>query len=82
MLILGGFNIKLEEADMKSFCENYYLKSWIKQTTCYKNPNKPTCSDLVLTNVPCMFQSTWVIGTWMSDFYLMTVMKTTFKAIN
>ena len=63
ILILGGFNIKLEEADMKSFYENYYLKSWIKQPTCYKNPNKPTCSDLVLTNVPCMFQSTCVIGT-------------------
>ena len=36
---------------MKSFCENYNLKSLIKQTTCCKNPNKPTCINLILTNV-------------------------------
>ena len=61
ILILGGFNVEIEEVDMKSFCENYNLL--IKQPTCYKNPNKPTCSALVLMNVPYMFQSTCVIGT-------------------
>ena len=66
---------------MKSFCENYNLKSLIKQPTCYKNPNKPTCIDLILTNVPRMFQSTCVLETGLSDFHLMTVtvMRKTFK---
>ena len=47
ILILGDFIVEIEEANMKSFCENYNLKSLIKQPTCYKNPNKPTCIDLI-----------------------------------
>ena len=53
--ILDDFNVEIEEANMKSFCENYNLKSVIKQPTCYKNPNKYTCIDLILTNAPGMF---------------------------
>ena len=73
--------MEIEEANMKSFCENCNLKSLIKQPTCYKNPNKPTCIDLILTNVPRMFQSTCVLETGLSDFHLMTVtvMRKTFK---
>ena len=54
-----------------------------KQPTCYKNPNKPTFIDLILTNVPCMFQSTCIIETGLSDFHLMAVivMRKTFKKI-
>ena len=81
ILTLCDFNVEIVEANMKSFCENYNLKSLIKQTTCYKNPNKPTCIDLILTNVPRMFQSTCVLETGLSDFHLMTVtvMRKSFK---
>ena len=53
ILIFGDFKIKIEEANMKSFCKNYNLKRLIKnlQLTCYKNPNKPTFIDLILTNL-------------------------------
>ena len=51
ILILGDFNVEIEEANMKSICENSNLKTLTKQTTCYKNPNKLTCIDLILTNV-------------------------------
>ena len=73
--------MEIEEANMKSFYENYHLKSLIKQPTCHKNPNKPTCIDLILTNVSRMFQSTCVFETGLSDFHLMTVtvMRKTFK---
>ena len=83
ILILGDFNAEIEEANMKSFCEDYNLKSLIKQPTCYKNPNKPICIGIILTNVPRIFQSTCVIETGLSDFHLMivTVMRTTFKKI-
>ena len=56
----------------------------IKQPTCYKNPDKPTCIDLILTNVPSMFHSTCVIETGLSDFHLMTVtvMRKTFKKLS
>ena len=84
ILILGDFNVGIEEANMQSFCEKYNLKSLIKQSTGYKNPDKPTCIDLILTNVPRMFQSTCVIETRMSDFHLMTVtvMRKTFKKLS
>ena len=51
VLMLGDFNVEIEEANMKLFCENYNLKSLIKQPNCYKSPNKPACIDLILTNV-------------------------------
>ena len=64
ILILSDFNVEKEEANMKSFCEKYNLKSLIKQPTYYKSPNKPTCID--------MFQSTCVLETGLPDFHLMT----------
>ena len=68
VLILGDFNVGVNEQYMQSFCETYDLKSLIKQPTCYKNPNSPICIDLILTNVPCSFQSTGVIETGLLDF--------------
>ena len=81
VLILGDFNVRIEEQHMKVFCDNYNLTSLIKQATCYKNPNNPTCIDLILSNTPRSFQSTCVIETGLSDFHLMTltVMKKSFR---
>ena len=81
IVILGDFNVGVEEPHMKTFCESYSLRNIIKQPTCYKNPSRPTCIDLILTNVPRSFQSTSVIETGLSDFHLMTltVMKKSFK---
>ena len=66
---------------MKSFCENYNFTSLINQPICYKNPDSPKCSDLILSNVPRSFQSIFVIETGISDFHLMAliVMKKSFK---
>ena len=58
---------------MKSFCESYNLTNLIKQPTCFKNPEKPSCIDLTLTNRPKSFQTTCVIETGLSDFHRMTV---------
>ena len=58
---------------MTSFCESYNLIGIIKQPTCFKNPEKPNCIDLILTNRPKSFQSTCVIETGLSDFHRMTV---------
>ena len=74
MLILGDFNVGIDESHMKSFFKTYNLLNLIKQPTCYKNPdNNPTCIDLILTNVLRKFQSTCVIETELSDFHLMTL---------
>ena len=81
ILILGDFNVGIEEQHIKAFCDNCNLTSLIKQATCHKNPNNPTCIDLILSNTPRSFQSTCVIETGLSDFHLMTltVMKKSFR---
>ena len=81
ILILGDLNVGIEKQHMKAFCDNYNFTSLIKQPTCYKNPNNPTCIDLILSNTPRSFQSTCVIETGLSDFHLttLTVMKKSFR---
>ena len=81
IFIMEDFNVEIDDPKMKTFCEVYNFKSLIKQPTCYKNPVKSSCIDLMLTNIPHMFQSTCVIETGLSDFHLMTVtvLRKTFK---
>ena len=83
IILLGDFNTEIDEQHMQSFCDNYSLKSLIRQPTCYKNFGKPTCIDLILTNMPRSFQSIRVIETGLSDFHLMTltVLRKNFKKI-
>ena len=83
IFIMGDFNVEINDPKMQTFCEVYNFKSLIKQPTCYKNPIKPSCIDLMLANFPCMFQSTCVIETGLSDFHLMTVtvLRKTFKKV-
>ena len=58
VVFLGDFNAGIEETTMKSFSESYNLTDFIKQPTCFKNPEKPSCVYLILTNRPKSFQST------------------------
>ena len=83
VLMIGDFNVWVNEQHMQSFCETYDLKSLTKQQTCYKNLNSPTCIYLILTNVALSFQSTCVVETGLLDFYLMTltIMRKPFKKI-
>ena len=73
VVFLGDFNVGIEETTMKSFSESYNLTNLIKQPTCFKNPEKPSCIDLILTNRHKSFQSTYVIERGLSDFHRMTV---------
>ena len=38
IILLGDFNVEVDENRMKFFCEIYGLKNLIKHPTCYKNP--------------------------------------------
>ena len=55
LLFLSDFNEVMEDLPRKTFCSNYNLTSMINKPTCYKNPDKPTCTDLILTNCPGSF---------------------------
>ena len=57
---------------MDDFCNMYNLQNLIKDPTCYKNPENPTCVDLILTNKR-NFKHSKIIETGLSDFHLMTV---------
>ena len=67
----------MENISIKMFCGNYNLTSMINKITCYKNADKPTCIDLILTNSPGSFQNSCVKETGLADFHKMivTVMK-------
>ena len=71
----------MDDSDVTVFCDTYGLKCLIKEPTYYKNPDNPSCIDIILTNNPKCFQSSCVVETGLSDFHRMkvTVMKTTFK---
>lgn len=72
-LILGDFNAEVKDGAMKDFCNHFNLKSLITVPTCFKNPSKPTCIDLCLTNSPRNFQNSCVVESGLSDFHKMTV---------
>ena len=73
VIFLGDFNTSINDNAMKSFCSLNDLTSLIDQPTCYKNPGKPTCIDLTLTNHPNYFQQNNVFETGLSDFHMMVV---------
>ena len=83
IILLGDFNVCVDDETMGNFCNSYSLNSLIKQLTCFKNPKNPSCIDLILTDKTRSFQSTCVIETGLSDFHRMTVsvLKTHFRKL-
>ena len=73
VIFLGDFNTCINDNAMKSFSSLNDLTSLIDQPTCYKNPDKLTCIDLILTNRPNYFQQNNVFETGLSDFHMMVV---------
>ena len=55
-ILIGYFNVSIDGLYMESFCESYRFKSLIKDLTCFKNPEDPSCIDLILINSPYSFQ--------------------------
>ena len=46
LIILGNFNVSIDNSHMPGFCDTYNLRSLITEPTCYKNPENPTCMTL------------------------------------
>ena len=81
IILLGDFNSEITEPVMNEFCEIFDLKNLVKENTCFKSLENPTCIDLILTNRYRSFQNTQAIETGLSDFHKMTltVLKTSLK---
>ena len=52
---LGDLNSQPTELAVRDFCQVYGCKNLIKDKTCFKNPNKTCCIDLITTNGPKCF---------------------------
>ena len=80
-LLMGDFNAEPHDHFFTDLCDVYNLNNLIKVPTCFKNLEKPTSTDLMLTNSYRSFQSSWAIETGLSDFQKMivTILKTYFQ---
>ena len=66
-IFFGDFNADVSDKVMLD------LKGLIKQPTCFKTSENPSCIDLFLTKRPQRFCNSYVIETGLSDFNMMTV---------
>ena len=49
-IFLIDLNSETTEKNIEHFSDIYHLKNLVKEPTCFKNPNKPSCIGLFLTN--------------------------------
>ena len=71
IILLGDFNSPITEHSMSEFCQLYNLHNLITEPTCYKNPNKPSSIDMILTNRKNSFENSATIETGLSDHHKM-----------
>ena len=69
LIILGDFNVSIDNNYMTSFCDICDLRSLITEPTCYKYLEIPTCIDLILTNHLLSFQNLCVFETGLPDLH-------------
>ena len=69
------------EPCLSSFLYQYNAKNLVKNKTCFKSIDNPSCIDLILTNSKDCFHNTTVISTGLSDHHKMvlSVLKTKFQ---
>ena len=79
-LLAGDFNVQEEENSLQEFLDDFSAKNLVKEQTCFKSLENPSCINLFVTNSYQSFQNTMTISTGLSDFHCMvvTVLKTTF----
>ena len=52
-IVFGDFNAETSNTTISKFCATYNLKNLIKEPTCFKSLENPTCIDLILTKLNC-----------------------------
>ena len=72
-IIMVDFNAEPSEKTMSDFLDIYNLKNLVKNPACFKNPVRPSCRDLILTNKIKNFQPCVLLETGISDFHKMVV---------
>ena len=70
--MFGDFNAEMSNPHMREFCALYDFINLIKEPTCYKNIDKPTSIDQILTNHAKCFQHSGIYETGLPDFHKLT----------
>ena len=80
---MRDFNTELSNNFVERFCGTYSIKSLIEKPTCFKDPDNPTCIDLILITRQKCFQNSTIIEIGLSDFHKLTVtiLKSYFKKL-
>ena len=71
-IVLGDFNAEMSNPHMSEFCALYNVTNLNKEPTCYKNVDKPTSIDRILTNHARCVQHSGIYETDLSDFHKLT----------
>ena len=65
-LLAGDFNTEETSEFLEDFLFEHHAKNLVKEATCFKSIDNPSCIDLFITNSPLSFQNTttvnWIIG--------------------
>ena len=83
IMLVGDFNAQIGEKCFDDFLFQHELRSVNDRPTCYKNPDKPSCIDFILTNSPLSFRKSDCLFTGLSDCnkLVLSVFKTTFSKL-
>ena len=71
LFLASDFNNEETETVLSEFLNSHDAKNMVKEKTCFKSMNNPTCVDLLISNKEKCFKSAATIDTGLSDFHKM-----------
>ena len=80
-MLVGDFNSQIGEKYFDDFLFQHELRSVNDKPTCYKNPDKHSCIDFILTNSPLSFHKSDCLFIGLSDCHklVLSVFKINFS---
>ena len=71
-VLIGDFNLTIDDKSLQNFMTTFDLECLIKKSTCFQSSN-PTCIDPILTNKKQFFKNTDVIEVGISDHHSLII---------
>ena len=81
-LLLGDFNIYLDDERLREFCNSFSLGHLIKIPTCYMDAN-PSSIDHIIRNMTFLFMKPCTVETGVSDYHklIISICRMTFAKV-
>ena len=71
-MLIGDFNMTIENKNLEVFMNLFGLECLIKKPTCFQSKN-PSCFDLILTNKKDLFKNSNVLEVGISDHHSLII---------